>query len=82
MNKGILWKDNVLYLSDIPLLKVFDKLEYWYKVTFQYSEEPSLESLVTGVFENKSLKAVLKSVSYAVSFNYEINGNKVNVQFK
>lgn len=76
------WKDGVLYLNATPLSQVFDKLELWYGVDFQYSNLPENTKSVSGSFKNESLDNVLQSVSYTVDFDYTINGKKVTVKFK
>lgn len=78
----IAWKDGTLYLSNTPLLEVFDRLELWYGVAFQYSSLPQKAKSVSGSFKNESLANVLQSISYTVNFDYIIENENVLVKFK
>lgn len=78
----VAWKDGVLYLNATPLPQVFDKLELWYGVDFQYSNIPENMKSVSGSFRNESLANVLQSISYTVDFDYKIENENVLVKFK
>jgi transmembrane sensor len=79
---SVAWKDGILYFKETALDQAFSTLEQWYGVHFTYSKPPKESVKVTGKFENEYLANVLRSLSYSVSFSYEIkNGTDVHIKF-
>jgi transmembrane sensor len=80
---SVAWKDGILYFKETALDHAFSTLEQWYGVRFTFSKPPIANVKVTGKFENEYLANVLRSLSYSVSFSYEIkNGTDVQIKFE
>ena len=75
----LLWKEGVLYFKNTPLEEIAKRLELWYDVEFQFKSKTGLQKKYTGRFENASLEHVLDNMSYALGFEYFIQGKKVTI---
>jgi transmembrane sensor len=79
---NVAWKDGILYFEETALDMAFSTLEQWYGVSFTFNRMPATDIKVTGKFDNEYLTNVLKSLSYSISFDYEIkNGTDVKIEF-
>ncbi|MBL6448692.1 DUF4974 domain-containing protein [Fulvivirga sp. 29W222] len=75
----LLWKDGVLYFKNTSLEDITKRLELWYDVEFDFKGKTGLQKKYTGRFENASLKHVLDNISYAMNFEYFIQGKKITI---
>lgn len=78
-NEELLWKDGVLYFKNTTLEDIAKRLELWYDVEFEFKNKTGLQKKYTGRFENASLEHVLDNMSYAMNFEYFIQGKKVTI---
>lgn len=78
-NKDLLWKEGVLYFKQTPIKQIIETLELWYDVEFEVTGKLDLDKKYTGRFENASLAHVLDNMSYALDFEYLIQGKKVMI---
>ncbi len=76
------WVDGVLAFNREKLPDVFNKLEMWYGVRFVFNRSLPRDKVLTGKFTNEYLDNVLQSINYTVTFDYEIDGDTVYVNFK
>ena len=71
------WLSNALRFDDVPLAQVTRELERRYNVSISIRTEALQNQRYTGAFQNASLNAVLGSLSVAVGFRYEVQGQSI-----
>ena len=77
------WKEGVIQFKDMPLNKVITKLERVYGVEFHINNpDLKLEEKYSGVYKNAPLDRILKGVSFAVGFDYELDDKIVTIKSK
>ena len=77
------WKEGILFFKNLPFEEALHRIEEWYGVDLVIiGQVPGKGSNITGRFDNESLENVLKSIGFTVRFDYQINGNKVYLNFK
>ena len=81
VNKELSWKDGILYFEDTHIQEIANTLELWYNVKVEISNFQFSSIKYTGRFENTSLKHVLESMSFALDFNYVLEGKDVKIIF-
>jgi len=80
--EAIAWKDGILYFKKTTLKQVISQLERWYGVQISVSGSPEKPKVISGRFENESLENVLQSISFPGGFSFEIDGKKVELNYK
>ncbi len=75
------WKSGILKFKDASWNEIENTLTRWYGVEFTIHHAPKRESPFTGEFDNLSLQLVLESLSFTKSFDYQIQGKKVEIKF-
>ena len=71
------WKDGILYFKNASLNDMTSKLERWYGVKIVDGIKNPVSKHFTGRFDNENLDNVLRNISFALGFEYEINGNNI-----
>jgi transmembrane sensor len=79
--KDLLWKDGVLYFENDEFDEMIERIESWYGVSFEIRDHPSAIKTYTGQFQNESLDNVLKSMGFALNFDYFLNDKKITLIF-
>jgi ferric-dicitrate binding protein FerR (iron transport regulator) len=79
IEKEISWKDGKLYFNDAQPQEVIGTLELWYDVKFNFVNKQMTNKRYTGQFENASLSHVLKSMSFALDFDYALEEKNVTI---
>lgn len=79
---AVLWKEGILYFDRTDFREVVKDLERWYGVSVDIDNMPSREPVFFGSFENATLDNVLKSMGFALGFEYEISNRTVTINFK
>lgn len=64
------WKDGLLIFENDPLNEVFEKIENWYGVKIEFTNDFQALGSFTGTYRNCTLKNVMEGVSYASGFRY------------
>lgn len=72
------WLNNALRFDDMPLTQVTRELERRYNVSINIRTESLQNQRYTGSFQNASLSTVLGSLSVAVGFHYEVQGQSIH----
>ncbi len=73
----IAWRNDQLIFRNEPLSAIFRNLERWYGVSVHVQDALLLEKRYTGRFQRARLQQVLKSIGFALSFEYTINNKHV-----
>ncbi len=73
------WYHGILIFKNEPLPKVFEKLERWYGVEFEFEEGISLEGTYSGKYQNKSLELILEGISLTAHIKYSMNQKNVSI---
>lgn len=79
------WQKGILNFKRADLREVIEKLENWYGVVIELKGNiPGNKNQwkYSGSYENQSLDNVLTGISFVKKFSYEIEGNKVIMNFK
>ena len=79
--KVLSWKDGVIYFDYADEKTVFNTLEKWYGVEITVINTTKKEWKYAASFENRSLEHVLMSISFAMDFQYTIDGKSVTIQY-
>ena len=74
------WKDGLIVFSDDPISKVVSRLENWYNVDIQVSDQELLNYHITGTFDDNSLDQVLYFLSLMSPIDYKIVTDNHNQQ--
>lgn len=69
------WKNDVIYFDKADFSSVAYELERWYGVKIE--QKKIIGGTFSGRFKNKSLKEVLKGLSYTTHFEFEIENETV-----
>lgn len=75
----ISWKDGVIVFDKASFEEIVDVLERWYGVDFNVLKKVDMGDGFVGRFENKSLNAVIESISYAGGFSFKIEKKVLTV---
>ncbi|MEQ9165420.1 MAG: DUF4974 domain-containing protein [Fulvivirga sp.] len=76
--KALGWKDGIIYFEDSSVDEIISVLELWYDVKIEI-EKPIKNKSYTGRFDNESLRNVLESISFALDFDFIMNGKNVKI---
>lgn len=82
MDKYFAWREGYLMFSATPLTKVIERLEKWYHVKINVSNEALKDYRFTATFHEESLENILDLLCLSSRMDYEIisslkTGNKV-----
>lgn len=82
-NKRVVaWKDNILYFDNTEMKELISEVERWYDVKIIVVNPNRMAGIQgTGQFDNESLENVLRVLSYSLKFDYERDGNQVEIEF-
>lgn len=72
------WKNGIIYFEDSSMKEIITVLELWYDVKIEL-EKPLKGKRYTGKFDNESLRNVLESISFALDFDFIMNGKNVKI---
>lgn len=73
------WKEGRLIFKDASIEEIIPKLELWYGVKIVNFLSINTEKPFTGTFEKENLDNILHNIGRVMDFEYEINGNIVNI---
>lgn len=76
------WKDGILYFNNASEQEVIAKLENWYGVEIKKKNKSVKKWEYKGEFHQKNLHEVLMSISFAMDFDYQIDGDTVTIHYK
>lgn len=78
VNTGVytMWKDGKLFFDNETLGHIAEKLERWYHVKIEFTDDRIREKRLTGtILKNKPLDQILKILTLKESLNYHIQMN-------
>ncbi|MAT38765.1 MAG: hypothetical protein CL946_04095 [Ectothiorhodospiraceae bacterium] len=76
------WKDGIIVFQSTPFEEGILELERWYGVTIEVRDLPDDPDMTfTARFENDNLANVLKTLGYALRFEFNIEGKKILITF-
>ena len=76
-----LWKDGIISFKQASLDDIIQKLERWYGVTIELSNQTNSVVNYDGIFSNQSLSNVLKAMSFSLNFKYAIDQETIKIIF-
>lgn len=76
------WKNNVLAFENTPIEEVIQSLESWYGVKIRIDKKISNKHSYTFRVKTESMKEVLDLISVITPIKYELDGEKVTIQYK
>ncbi|MEQ6121278.1 FecR domain-containing protein [Reichenbachiella sp. MALMAid0571] len=75
------WRDGILSFKDLDIQSIIKIIERWYDVKIVLEKNDiDLDKDFTGKYKNKTLDAVLKGLSFAYEFEYEIDHHIVIIK--
>lgn len=75
------WTKKMIIFNKTPVSEAIRILENWYGITIQFENEPPPSLLLSGRFENETLKNVLEGLSYTTQLEFELENNTVKIKF-
>jgi ferric-dicitrate binding protein FerR (iron transport regulator) len=74
-----LWRNNELYLEDVPFKELVAMVERWYGVSIGLDPKLSRTDRFTMTIKTESLRELLEMMKLTSNFDYEINGERVKI---
>lgn len=81
LEQALSWKDGIIYFKNADQQMIVEKLQRWYGVKIEVTNDPEKTIDITTKFENASLDNVLRSLGYTLGFQHKINDKKVNIEY-
>jgi ferric-dicitrate binding protein FerR (iron transport regulator) len=75
------WKDGILVFNEATFEEVKNSLQSWYDIDIHVQGSAKPDWYYSGVFDNYVLENVLHAIGFAENFDYEIDGDSVNIVF-
>lgn len=75
------WKDGILVFQKTSLSGFIRTIERWYDVSVKVEGVANEEWMISGKFNNESLKNVLESLRFARKIDYTLNEDSVTLKF-
>ncbi|MEX0883990.1 MAG: FecR domain-containing protein, partial [Cyclobacteriaceae bacterium] len=72
MDQVLAWTKKTLYFDKMPISEAIRTLENWYGVQIYYKNNPPSNLLLTGTFEDETLKNVLEGLKYTSGIQYKL----------
>ena len=69
------WKNGMLVFKNEPIKTVFEKLERWYNIDIEVTDETVYESIFTGTFQSESYEQIFKLIEYSCSLKCWVQPN-------
>ena len=76
------WVYNRLSFEDEKFGDLALKMERWFNVVINMSNEKLRAFRLTGSFEKETIEEALRELQYLVSFQYRISGNEISIEKK
>ncbi len=76
----ISWRKGILRFDATPMAKVEKTIERWYGIDLVISNGGLYKKTLTGIHQNKSLKSVIESITYATGSGYTIKNNTIIIK--
>jgi transmembrane sensor len=80
-NLDLAWKDGVLVFQKSTLNDFVKTIERWYGVKVNIIGAPDDEWMISGRFNNETLKNILESLKFARKIDYTLNKDSVTLNF-
>lgn len=81
-DRVLAWTQKTIVFEQTQMAEIKRVLENWYGVEIQFLNRPARDLEISARFNDQSLKEVLEGLSYSARFDYEIENEKVNINFK
>lgn len=81
-DKVLAWTQKTIVFDQTQMVEIKRVLENWYGVEIQFLNQPARDLEISARFNDQSLKDVLEGLSYSARFEFEIQKEKVFLQFK
>jgi ferric-dicitrate binding protein FerR (iron transport regulator) len=76
------WTKKWIFFDETPLLEAIRVLENWYGVQIQLMKQPKEQVLLSGKFQDETLKNVLEGLKFSARFDFKIDKQNVKIIFK
>lgn len=73
------WVNNKLLFQDESFEDVVKKMERWFNVTIEISDERIAGMRLTGTFENETIWEALEALQITAPFHYTVDKNKITI---
>lgn len=80
--KVLAWTQKTIVFEQTKMAEIKRVLENWYGVEIQFLNRPARDLEISSRFNDQSLKDVLEGLSYSARFDYKIENDQVNINFK
>ncbi|MGC4103457.1 FecR family protein [Ferruginibacter sp.] len=73
------WVENRLVFSEETFVEIAHKMERWYGVTINITNEKLKKELLTGIFEKETINEALKALQFTTPFNYKVEKDVITI---
>jgi len=73
------WVDNELIFEDEAFTDIARKLERWYGITIELTDEIIANERMSGTFTTETIQEALKALQYSTKFHYSVKGNSITI---
>lgn len=73
----IAWINTQLVFDDEPFATLAPKMESWYNIRINFTDENLKKKRFSGVIEKETLKETLEAMKLSFHFNYKLEGNEL-----
>ncbi|UII27684.1 FecR domain-containing protein [Fulvivirga maritima] len=81
-SSSALWAEGIIHFNKTAIDEALIVLERWYDVDIELVNKPNPAPVVSGSFKDANLESVLKSIGFALEFEFKRTNKKVNIEFK
>lgn len=75
------WTRKTIIFDNVSMFEIKRVLENWYGVEIDFVNRPASNLLMSGKFKDQSLENVLEGLSHSARFKYELEKDKVTLEF-
>ena len=76
------WVHNELIFQDEAFSDIAHKMERWYGVTIEFTDERIANEHLSGTFTTETIQDALNALQYSTKFHYSIKGNLITISDK
>ncbi|WP_315819441.1 DUF4974 domain-containing protein [Paraflavitalea speifideaquila] len=73
------WVENKLAFEDESFKELALKMERWYGVSIQFTDENIAALRFTGVFEDETINDAMRALTITASFTYKVQGKTITI---
>jgi len=73
------WVHNELIFEDETFGDIARKMERWYGITIEFSDDHIISERMSGTFTTETIQEALTALQYSTKFHYSVKGNMITI---